>query len=949
MKNRSINWKLGRLIIIAVSTALLVGSLIGMVRELDRYGTQKYETLAATAHVIAASATEAIAEHDRRQILTSLRAIARIPGLQYAGVRDAQGELLAEMGQAVTLRNKRALDLGEGRSANPFAILRSQSVRVQVPVRAGPDVVGSLELVSDTRDLGMRLVDILLVGLVAMMLAGAVGLAISIRMQRQITRPLQVLTETMASVRTSHDYDAYVPVVSEDEIAELAKSFNAMIGEIRKRDARLGRHREQLEQDVAARTREFVAAKENAEQANRAKSEFLATMSHEIRTPMNGMLVMAELLARSDLPDRQRRYAEVISRSGQSLLAIINDILDFAKVEAGKLELESLPVDLYDVADTVTALFAGRAREGGIDLAAVVDPDCPRFIMGDPTRLTQIISNLTSNALKFTSSGHVLIRMRRESPQSQTIRVSVEDTGVGIPQDKLAQVFAAFSQADQSTTRRFGGTGLGLSICKRLVEAMNGEIGAESKPGQGSVFSFVIPYILPSDSEHAPVERPAQHSYPLILCSASRGVRQSLGALATLSGFALVDIGLEQASNANAPRGFWLVEAGALKALGARPAGARVVIALAAIGDEDGEICIGRGYADALMRLPVSIKEALALFRRMHRGEPVAESDCARTLHTDTVPQYTKARVLVADDSPVNREVASAALARFGILPELVNDGLQALRQTHAADFDLILMDVSMPEMDGYEATRRIRQDEQRRGLAPRHIVALTAHVVGADALGWQDAGMDGVLHKPFTIAQLGETLARYLEPDLPSEDGNTATAQPRHAGCEATIPVDGKADVARAMHEPIDGSAPGEGGEADADTDAVLDAEVVAQLRDMAASGGTAFLARVIGLYSEHAPQAFARLSEVAANGNAQESASAAHALKSMSANIGALGFVDMLSAVEGAAKGEGRCPDAETLAAINAALTGVMDALRATFPDIAVDFAAKQNSAVA
>jgi len=934
MKNRSINWKLGRLILIAVSVALLVGSLIGMVRELDRYGTQKHETLTATAHVIAASAAEAIAAHDRGQILTSLRAIARIPGLQYVGVRDAQGGLLAEMGQAITLRNERALDLGEGRVANPFAVLRSQSVRVRVPVRSGPDVVGHLELVSDTSDLGMRLVDILLVGLVAMILAGAVGLAISIRMQRQITRPLHVLTRTMASVRTSHDYDAYVPVVSEDEIGELAKSFNTMIGEIRKRDARLGRQREQLEQDVAARTREFVAAKENAEQANRAKSEFLATMSHEIRTPMNGMLVMAELLAKSDLPDRQRRYAEVISRSGQSLLAIINDILDFAKVEAGKLELERMPVDLYEVADTVTALFAARAREAGVDLAAIVDPDCPRFIMGDPTRLTQIISNLTSNALKFTATGHVLIRLRREQSFTQSLRISIEDTGVGIEKGKLTQIFAAFSQADQSTTRCFGGTGLGLSICKRLVEAMEGEISAESEPGRGSVFRFVIPVTLPAETEYAIAPRPAQHALPLILSGGRKGVRQSLGALATLSGFALVDIGPEQARNNNAPRGFWIMEAAALKSLGARPANAGAVIALAAIGDEDGEICIGRGYADALMRLPVSIKEALALFERLHRGDSLSEIKGTGLEQGDALPCFTGSRVLVADDSPVNREVASAALARFGLVPDLVEDGLQAWRRTQAQDYDLILMDLSMPELDGYESTRRIRQEETRTGKARRAIVALTAHVVGADAHAWRDCDMDGVLHKPFTIEQLGETLLHYLTPV--STDALPASDEPES-------PV-----VAKAAASVDETTVPGPAvtHSDDATSSALLDPDVIGQLREMGAGSGSAFLARVVGLYFEHAPPALEKLVAVAQAGDATASASAAHALKSMSANIGALDFVEMLAAVEGAAKRDGLCPDTGTLAEIEAALTAVCDALRQTFPECASDLDAKART---
>ncbi|MCC5978892.1 MAG: response regulator [Salinarimonas sp.] len=985
-KNQSINFKLGRLVLVAVGIALICGTAISLWREVERYGQQKHEQLDTTAYVFAAAASDAVEAGDRSQILSVIRAISQVPQMNYAAVHDSEGRILAELGSAILLNDARDVVIRPGERVSATRLIRSRSVRTTVPVENGGAEVGSLTLISDTSDLAARITDVLLVAIVAAALAAAVGLAISIKMQRHITRPLLSLSRTMAGIRLSHDYEAYVAAETDDEIGNLAKSFNTMIGEIRKRDTRLARQRDQLEQDVAARTREFLAAKEVAEEASRAKSDFLATMSHEIRTPMNGMLVMAELLAKSDLPDRQRRQAEVISRSGQSLLAIINDILDFAKVEAGKLELERVPIDLHEIADTVTALFGARARENGIDLAAVIAPDTPRYVIGDPTRVTQIISNLTSNALKFTEKGHVLIRIACADAMRSRLRIAIEDSGIGISQDKLATIFSAFSQADQSTTRRYGGTGLGLTICKRLVESMDGGIGATSEVGKGSAFNFTIPLQIPVGAAYRPGPPPQLHRLPLILGSTGAGTRQALSALATRSGFALVETPEDRGYGRSSIPGFWLIEAERLVARGARPKGAKAVIALAAIGAESGETALGRDLADAVMRLPVSINEATTLLERLWRGEPLVSNVPTAAANGADMPQFDNARVLVADDSPVNREVAMAALARFGIVPELVNDGLQALRQTHVTDYDLILMDVSMPEMDGYEATRRIRQDEQRKGLPPKRVVALTAHVVGADALGWQDAGMDGVLHKPFTIAQLGETLTRHLgksvDADAPVNEAGPASAQAivqenALAGPDAqdmpaapieapsarhAIPVGSfvtvEADPARNSRSPVEALTCGEElicgthhaaspqddtpqpaqapeEEASEEDAPLLDEELVMQLQQMAQSGGPAFLQRVLGLYFEHAPQALDQLRDAAGRSDPAEAARAAHALKSMSANIGALPLVERLGTIETQAARQNSCPSMDELDATAQLLDRVFEGLRARFAE--------------
>ena len=332
---------------------------------------------------------------------------------------------------------------------------------------------------------------------IAALLAALVGIAVALRMQRRITGPIQNLTRAMAEVRESHDFSTQVERKSDDETGIMVDAFNDMLAQIRLRDDHLAQHRANLETTVDERTRDLRVAKEAAESANVAKSEFLATMSHEIRTPMNGMLVMAELISGSELAPRQQRYAEVIVKSGQSLLSIINDILDFSKIEAGSLELERIPVDPGAVIDDVLNLFWERAASNGLDLAGYVSSDVPALIEADPVRLNQVLSNLVNNALKFTETGHVCVIARKSPVQAVdgdglTIEFAVQDTGIGIPQDKISGLFSAFTQADQSTTRKYGGTGLGLAICKKLVRAMGGEIGATSKEGEGSIFSFSV-------------------------------------------------------------------------------------------------------------------------------------------------------------------------------------------------------------------------------------------------------------------------------------------------------------------------------------------------------------------------------------------------------------------------------------------------------------------------
>lgn len=482
---RSLSGRLALAVASAVAIALLLLTGLSTWREVERYAAAKRDLLRMTAQILAASAAQATAQGDEAAAQSTLRAIAHGEALVYASVERADGDILAEQGIGLRLSND--IDLDQG-AVSPLDLMTTRTLRVSVPILENARPIGRVVLVSDNRDLAERVAEVGLTAGFAGLLALALGLAVSMGLQRSVTRPLAALARTMDGVRLGHDYSRRAEAGS-GEVGALAESFNDLLRAVNERDRAIARYNAGLEEEIRLRTHDLIEAKQSADEANAAKSVFLATMSHEIRTPMNGMLVMAELLASADLPPRQQRYAQVIARSGQSLLAIINDILDFAKVEAGRLEVERIPLSPRDVADTVVTLFAERARSAGLDLAAQIDGDVPRSLLGDPVRLGQVLGNFVSNALKFTATGHVLVRMEMEHESSgPVLRIAVSDTGIGIPQDRLSGIFTAFTQADQSIARRFGGTGLGLSIAERLIAAMGGRVGVESRLGEGSTF-----------------------------------------------------------------------------------------------------------------------------------------------------------------------------------------------------------------------------------------------------------------------------------------------------------------------------------------------------------------------------------------------------------------------------------------------------------------------------
>jgi signal transduction histidine kinase/CheY-like chemotaxis protein len=906
----SLNRKLNILSLLSTATALLFVFCAFAVTSIIHHRQAESLQLAAFARVIGAATSSDLMLVDRRQAGATLAALEAQQDISAAVLYDRFGRSLAEyrapsrLGAELPSLDDLGLDTLDDANRAGSSLL-SRHMRVVHEVRHGELAVGALMIEADLLPMWLDILASLLVIGLAMGAALLVSLGLARPLKRSIAEPIARLIQAAQKVSASQNYGLRVQHKRSDELGVLIDSFNTMLAQIEDRGAALLHHRDELERQVGVRTEQLEKAKNAAEAASRAKSGFLATMSHEIRTPMNGVLGMTEMLLATELTEAQRRYTQLVKRSGEHLLVIINDILDFSKIEAGKLTIEYINFNLWDMLDDIHNVYTPQAAAKGLGCDFDIANDIPVAICGDPNRLRQIMANLIGNAIKFTTEGRIMARVRvaGEDAQRVALRFEVHDTGIGISRDARARIFNAFSQADDSTTRKYGGTGLGLAISKQLVELMKGTIGVENAPRQGSIFWFTLSFDKRRVDPDAPGHR--QHTLEglrVLVVDEQEASRKELvqqleawrAACEGVGSAAAAFEHLVSAARAGRPYDAAVLDMELTQTSGlalAASVRAEAVARSTPINTHFVLLSPERLAADPVQRREAGVAYQLvkparaadlyacltARAARLHHPAAAAAApyDAPRpTPMARQQPARRARRVLLAEDNPVNVEVARAMLESLGLETHCATNGQEALHAVHEGGWDAVLMDCQMPVMDGFAATGEIRRHEREMGRARNlPVIAITANALQGDREACLAAGMDDYLSKPFTQQQLAAVIGRWVALPVLAE---------RHHDDDAELALALPFPPSRQPAAPPPSPAPPQ-------QNAPVDRAALANIRALSRDAGDALVQKVINAYVGDTPRHLQALRQAVTTRDAESLRRIAHGLKSASANIGA------------------------------------------------------------